>query len=211
MTLRYNLRPASGLHLSWMPVDWPLAASSKLRSLSPRSEVLLGAALVQRHVLPDAKRWEFESGLARLSLIDGASLRRLAFYMSLCAHASLMRARWSSVGSALRRQARRIDADAVEFVLERTPELVSLQMSEEQLRSNPRGIGRLMFDRGYRLLIGLATEIDEACAERVALKLPRRAVMLGAARLTAVQREDLGELVIACLVPERLAQWDWLF
>jgi type III secretion protein K len=208
---RFNLRPQASLHPSWLPADWPVHARARLARLAPEAQAVLRETLVRLGVLSAEPDYEFDSPLKRLLLLDSPSLRRLAFYASLCVHGPLMRPHRNALAAALRRQARRLDVAAVEFVLERAPQASELQMSAQALKDRPGTCGRVVVDRGYRLLAALMADEGEAAAARLARMLPRRAAALPAPALAARQKQQLRELVLACIVPERLAQWDWLF
>jgi type III secretion protein K len=211
LVLRFNLHPQASLHPSWLPADWPVSARARLARLAPEAQALLRDALVRAGVLAAGPDHAFDSPVKRLLLLDAPSLRRLAFYASLCVHAPLMRPRRDALAAALRRQARRLDDDAVDFVLERAPQATELQMSAHALRERPGACGRVLVDRGHRLLLALLADEGEAAAARLARMLPRRASGLPVPALAARQKQQLRELVLACIVPERLARWDWLF
>ena len=211
LVLHFNLHPEASLHPSWLPADWPAPSRARLRQLAPEAQAVLRDALVRLGVLAAEPDYAFDSPVKRLLLLDAPSLRRLAFYASLCVHGPMMRPRRDALAAALRRQARRLDADAVEFVLERAPQATELQMSAHALKESPGGCGRVLADRGYRLLMALLSDEGEAAARRLARMLPRRAAALPVPALAARQKQQLRELVLACIVPERLVQWDWLF
>lgn len=212
LVLRFNLHPEAGLHPSWLPPDWPAHARARLARLRPEAQAVLREVLARLGVVDaQAADYAFDSPLKRLLLLDAGSLRRLAFYTSLCAHAPLMRPRRNALAAALRRQARRLDEDAAAFVLERAPQLTEVQMSVHPLKERPAGCGRLLVDRGYRLLAAVLADEGEAAARRLARMLPRRAAALPVPALGVRQKQQLRELMLACIVPERLAQWDWLF
>ena len=211
LVLRFNLHPEASLHPSWLPADWPASCRARLRRLGPEARAVLRDALARSGVLPVAPDYEFDSRLKRLLLLDAPSLRRLAFYASLCAHSPLMRPRRGPLGVRLRRLARRFDDDAVEFVLERAPELTALQMSAHPLKERPSSCGRLLVDRGYRLLLAAMAPEGERATQRLARMLPRRVGALPVPALEPRQRDQLAELMLACIVPERLARWDWVF
>ncbi|MFL6677782.1 MAG: type III secretion system protein [Burkholderiaceae bacterium] len=211
LVLRFNLHPQASLHPSWLPADWPVSTRARLARLAPEAQALLRDALVRAGVLPAEPDHAFDSPVKRLLLLDAPALRRLAFYASLCVHAPLMRPRRDALAAALRRQARRLDDDAVDFVLERAPQATELQMSAHALREHTGACGRVLVDRGHRLLLALLADEGEAAAARLARMLPRRAASLPVPALAARQKQQLRELVLACIVPERLAQWDWLF
>jgi type III secretion protein K len=225
LVLGFNLHPQAALHPSWLPAAWPARHRAALRGCGPAAQAALAVALRRRGVLapdspldspldsaPDpAPDLAFDAPLKRLLLLDSASLRRLAFYVSLCAHAPLLRPRRNPVSAQLRRQARRIDADAVEFVLERAPEPTALRMSAEPLQQRPASAGRVLMERGYRLLMAALASQGEPALLRLQQRLPRRVAALAVPALSAQQLDQLGELMLACIVPERLSAWDWLF
>jgi type III secretion protein K len=211
LVLRLNLHPEASLHPSWLPPEWPVHLRARLARLAPEAQAVLRETLARLGVLVAPPDYAFDSPVKRLLLLDPGSLRRLAFYASLCAHAPLMRPRRNALAAALRRQARRLDEDAVEFVLERAPQATELQMSAHPLEDRPAGCGRVVADRGYRLLAALLADEGEGAAHRLARMLPRRAAALPVPALEARQKQQLRELVLACIVPERLARWDWLF
>ena len=211
LVLRSNLQPEESLHPSWLPASWPAHLRTRLRRLGPRARAALGDVLAQQGVLAPAPGYDFDSRVKRLLLLDSSSLRRLAFTASLCAHAPLLRPRRGGLALLLRRQARRLDPGALEFVLERAPELTALQMSAHPLKERPSGCGRLLVDRGYRLLLAVLAAEGEAAVQRGQRMLPRRAAALEAPALAPRQKDQLVELMLGCIVPERLAKWDWLF
>jgi type III secretion protein K len=209
--LQHNLHPEATLHPSWLPADWPARHRAAMRRLKPTAQAVLGEVLRQRGVAAAEPDYHFDSRLKRLLLLDAASLRRLAFYTSLCAHAPLLRPRRDAVSAQMRRQARRIDADAVEFVLDRAPRLSELQMSAQTLQERPSSCGRVLAERGYRLLLAVLAPEGQAVVQRLRYKLPRRVAALQIPQLSPRQVDQLNELMLSCIVPERLAPWDWLF
>ena len=211
LVLRFNLQAQASVHPSWLPADWPVSARARLGRLAPEAQAVLRDVLVRLGVLSATPDYAFDAPVKRLLLLDAPALRRLAFYASLCVHAPLMRPRRNALALSLRRQARRLDADAVEFVLERVPQATELQMSAHAFKERPGACGRVLVDRGYRLLAALVADEGEAAAERLARMLPRRVAALPVPALAVRQKQQLRELVLACIVPERLPQWDWLF
>lgn len=205
---RFNLHPEEGLHPSWLPQSWPLRHRRPQR-WSPEAQALLGA-LLRRQGLAGEPLFNFDARLARLALFDGPSLRRLALYTGLCAHLPLLKLR-NELGLHLRRQALRFDPDAVEFALDRVPVPTALKMDAQPLGERPAGIGRLVLARGYRLLQAAAASTGDSALARVRLKLPRRAARLPLPALRPRQLAQLDELMLSCIVPERLPRWDWLF
>lgn len=211
LVARANLQPEESLHPSWLPAPWPAHLRTRLGRLGPRARAALGDVLARQGVLAPAPGYDFDSRVKRLLLLDPFALRRLAFTTSLCAHAPLLRPRRGGLASLLRRQARRLDPGALEFVLDRAPELTALQMSVHPLKERPAGCGRLLVDRGYRLLLAVLSAEGEAVVQFGQRKLPRRVATLEVPALAPRQKDQLVELMLGCIVPERLAPWDWLF
>ena len=210
LALRNALHPEADLHPSWLPHDWPPRVRSRLRRASAGAQAVLGDVLRARGIVPASSDFAIGSPAARLALIDGASLRCLAGYLGLCAHAGLLRER-SRLGAQLRRQARRLADDAADFVLDRTPPLTALRMATAPLSDNPFGCGRIVLDRGYRLLHGVIAVAGDPTLQRALRKSPRRVSMHPVPQLTPSQSTQLEELLRLCLIPERLEAWDWLF
>jgi len=210
LAVRNALHPEADLHASWLPQDWPVRVRARLRGAHAGSRAVLVEALRRRGIVPASPDFALGAPVARLALIDGPSLRRLAAWLGLCAHAGLLRER-SRVGSQMRRQARRLADDAVDFVLERTPPLTALRMSTTALSDHPHGCGRVVLDRGYRLLHGVVAGAGEVALRRARCKSPRRVALQPPPQLDPAQSAQLEELLRLCLIPERLEQWDWLF
>ena len=214
LVMRFNLHPEADLHPSWLPANWPARHRSVAR-MGPAGRAVL-AELLRRgqargHAQPHAAAdYNFDSRLKRLALLDAASLRRLAAYLGFCAHLPLFKVR-GGAGLQIRRQARRIDRDAVDFVLDRVPQLTELRMDSTVLQQRPLATGRVVLDRGYRLLLGAAASEGALVQGRLKHKLPRRISALSVPALEPRQASQLNELMLSCIVPERLPQWDWLF
>ena len=214
LVMRFNLHPEADLHPSWLPANWPARHRSVAR-MGPAGRAVL-AELLRRgqargHAQPHAAAdYNFDSRLKRLALLDAASLRRLAAYLGFCAHLPLFKVR-GGAGLQIRRQARRIDRDAVDFVLDRVPQLTELRMDSAVVQQRPIATGRVVLDRGYRLLLGAAAAEGELVLQRLKHKLPRRISALSVPSFEPRQALQLNELMLSCIVPERLPQWDWLF
>jgi type III secretion protein K len=207
LVMHYNLVQQAGLHPSWLPASWP-ARYRRMAQYGPAGQAVLGE-LVRRQNM-HAGDYQFDSRLKRLALFDAGSLRRLAVYAGLGAHLPLLKQR-GPAAAQLRRQARRYDAEAVPFALERMPLLPELRMDARPLQERPLAAGRLLVSRGYRLLLAAVAPEGETVVRRVRLKFPRRLATLGVPPLQPRQAQQLSELMLLCIVPERLPQWDWLF
>jgi type III secretion protein K len=210
LVMRFNLHPEADLHPSWLPANWPARHRSPARLGEAGRAVL--ANQLRRGPLPvnGTGDYNFDARLKRVVLLDAAALRRLAAYLGFCVHLPLFRLR-GGAGAQIRRQARRFDADAVDFVLERVPQLTELHMDSALLQQRPIAAGRVVVERGHRLLLAAAATEGDAVLQRLRHKLPRRISSLGVPTLQARQAQQLNELMLSCIVPERLPQWDWLF
>lgn len=203
--LRLQLRPHEDMHASWLPRTWP-SRWRRWQALGPGGRTAL-ASWLRGHLPP--LDYHFESPRKRLLLMDGRSLRRLAVYCGLALHGRWMSER-DALGAELRRQARRIDEDAVDFVLHRMPQPSAFRIDPTALRERPVRAGRVVVDRGYRLLQAVLATEGESVLTRAQRKLPRRAAALRPLPLQPHQLLQLDELMLMCIVPERLPQWDWL-
>ena len=208
LVMRFNLHPELDLHPSWLPHDWP-ARHRQVMRLGAAGQGVLSDLLRRDGGAAAEPRYNFDSRMSRLALVDGASLRRLAAYTGLCAHKPLLRQR--GVGAQLRRQARRLDRDAADFVTDRAPLLAELRMDAAALQRRPMAAGRVLMDRGYRLLLAALAGEGDVVLQQIRRKLPRRVAALAVPDLTERQAAQLRELVLECLIPERLPRWDWLF
>jgi type III secretion protein K len=209
LVARFNLHPELELHPSWLPSDWP-ARHRQAQRWGSGGQAVLSELLRRSDVSGQEPLFNFDARLKRLALLDTSSLRRLAAYTGLSAHCPLLKQR-SELGSELRRQALRFDRDAVEFLLDRVPPLNALKMDLRPMQARPRAVGRVVVARGYRLLMGAVATEGETPLRRVQLKLPRRVSAFGVPPLRPRQVRQLDELMLSCIVPERLPAWDWLF
>jgi type III secretion protein K len=203
--LRVHLRPHEDMHPSWLPPTWP-SRWRRWQSLGPGGRSVLAAWL--RSGLPPLD-YRFEAPRKRLLLMDSRSLRRLGIYCGFALHARLMVLR-DPLGLQLRRQARRIDGDAVDFVQHRLPPPSAFRIDPAPLHEQPSRVGRVVVDRGYRLLQAALASEGAPVLKHAQLKLPRRAAALRPLSLQPHQLAQLDELMLMCIVPERLPQWDWL-
>jgi type III secretion protein K len=79
----------------------------------------------------------------------------------------------------IRRQARRFDADAVDFVLERVPQLTELHMDSALLQQRPIAAGRVVVERGHRLLLAAAATEGDAVLQRLKPQAAAAHLVLG--------------------------------
>lgn len=209
LAVRLNVHPEADLHPSWLPSSWPSRHRVPSR-LGPAGRDVLGRLLRCRDGLGLEPDYAFESRLKRLALLEGASLRKLAALLGFCAHAPLLKQR-GQVAAQLRRQARRYGSDLERFLRERVPQMTEVRMNPATLQNRPAGVGKAVVNRGYRLLMGTVGCEGDAVLERLRRKLPYRASLLRVPRLEPGQRSQVEEMLLLCIVPERLPQWDWLF
>ncbi|MFP3754422.1 type III secretion system protein SctK [Cupriavidus sp. SIMBA_020] len=230
-------QPLAQLHPSWLPADWPLAWRRPARFGDAAADVLaallgLAADAVARDTLVRALTGEGDvraDVLPRIVLMDRPALRLLALWVGLAVHkpgfaserrivpaplANIESIAGSLIGQlprAMRRVARRIDAQAVAFLLKRVPDLSELPMNLAPLRARPSGAGRVMAERGYRLLCGLMAGYGAPLRQALMRKFPRRLAALPPVALTRAQAAQLRELLLLNLIPERFPAWHWLF
>jgi type III secretion protein K len=209
LALREGLHPEEELHPSWLPPDWPLRHRAKA-GFGPAGRAVLGQVLRDRGLAGTDLDLQFDSQLKRLQLMDARSLRLLALYSGFAAHKPLFGLR-GGLGNQVRRQALRVADDAVDFVLDRVPQLTHVHVDTQRLQDQPPSAGHVMVQRGYRLLTGVLLPEGAAVLQRVRLKLPQRLSRLRVPPLQPRQLDQLRELMLLCIVPERLPQWDWLF
>jgi len=209
LAMRLNLHPEADLHPSWLPPSWP-SRHRRLRRFGPAGQEVLSQLLRRRDGLGLEPDYAFDSRLKRLLLLDSVSLRRAAALAGFSAHATLLKPR-GPVANQLRRQARRYGEDMEAFLAERVPRLSEIRMNPAVLQQRPISLGRVVVNRGYRLLMGTLAGEGEAVLERARRKLPYRASLLRVPALQPAQRAQVEELLLLCIVPERLPQWDWLF
>lgn len=210
LVVRFNLHPGIDLHPSWLPADWPLHHRVPARLGEAGRAVLANQLRRAQGPAGGDADYNFDARFKRVALLDAAALRRLAAYLGFCVHLPLFRLR-GGAGAQIRRQARRFDADAVDFVLDRVPMLTELRMDNAMLQQRPLSAGRVAIERGHRLLLASAAAEGEVVRRRLGHKLPRRISTLGAPPLQPRQLQQLHELMLSCILPERLPQWDWLF
>lgn len=232
-------RPLAHLHPSWLPADWPLAWRRPAAFGAAAQDVLaapLGmvADAVARETLARVLTGEGDARpdvLPRIVLMDRPALRLLALWLGLAVHkpgfaserrmpaplaniAHIDALAGTLIGPlprAMRRVARRIDAQAVAFLLKRVPDLTELPMNLAPLRARPASAGRVMAERGYRLLCGLMAGYGAPLRHALMRKFPRRLAALPPVALTRPQAAQLRELLLLNLIPERFPAWHWLF
>lgn len=208
LAMQDGLHPERDLHASWLPPDWPVRRREAWGGA--QAGRLMAQHLRRRGLAEDPPSLVAETPLQRLALVDGPSLRRLAWYCGFCAHRPLLLQR-GALAAQVRRQLARLDEEAVDFVTERVPPLTELRFDVTALLQRPNAAGVVITQRGHRLLLGTLAPEGPLALQRVQRKLPRRAASLRIPQLAPRQRDQLRELMLACIVPERLPQWDWLF
>ncbi|WP_354683479.1 type III secretion system protein SctK [Cupriavidus necator] len=233
-------RPLEHLHPSWLPADWPVAWRRPGRFGAAAANVLaqpLGLAGdgATRDAVTGSLLAPNHDPLVRLVLMARSDLRLLALWLGLAVHktgfaserrmlpsqltdsiaplpGALAAPLIGSTPRAMRRAARRLDRQAVAFILKRVPELPALPMNLAPMRARPACAGRLMAERGYRLLCGLLSAPRHApLLHALRHKFPRRLAALSPAPLTPAQSGQLRELLLLNLIPERFPAWHWLF
>jgi type III secretion protein K len=208
LAVEFNLRPDRYIGADWMPDDWP-ARYRDLARFGERGRAVLAAALLARWCPGALPGFGFGSRVARIALLDRDALATLGAYCGLMLHRS-----WLRDASNWRAQSVLVDAfghSAMPFVLERAPPFDVIGETLEPYRRAPLEAVDAIRRRGCRLLFDLVAAEHAALASRLALKFPRSLAGEPPYGLSVLHRQHLAELIFLCLIPERLAQWDWLF
>lgn len=226
-------RPLRHWHPSWLPADWPPG----LRRADRFGDAAAGVLAAPLNLAGDAAAQDRllalltgADPLPRVVLIERNALRLLAMWLGLAVHKAgfaierrMVPAQLAeSIGPlasrlagatprAMRRAARRIDPQAVAFVLKRVPDLADVPMNLAPMRARPACAARLMAERGHRLLGGLLDAYGAPLGRVWTHKSPRRLALLPPAALSRNQAAQLRELVLLNLIPERFPAWHWLF
>lgn len=208
LVCQFNLRPDSYIDASWMPQAWPEPWRDPAR-FGPRGRAALARALSARLGLEGKTCFDFSRDADRLALLPPDALARLAAYCGLVLH------RASLEEFAGRRMQRALGeafgADAMTFLTRRIPPFDAISESIESVRHYPELVVTRVHDRGARLLLDFLAPGGTALGERAQLKFARRVTELPPYLLNAAHRQQVGELIFLCLIPERLGEWDWLF
>jgi type III secretion protein K len=207
--MELQLHPERHLHPSWLPPAWPARHRQPARWNAGGRAVLADCLRRWEPAPAAAERYDFQAPLRRLVLMDGASLRRLGAFCGFAAHRALFRQR--GIAPLLKRQARRYGDDVPRFVQQRLPPLTQFAMNTAVIEARPHAAGAVVVERGCRLLLAALAGEGEPIVRSAQRKLPRRVSQRALPVLQAAQRAELSELMLLCLVPERLPEWDWLF
>lgn len=226
-------RPLAHLHPSWPPADWPVHVRRAQRFGDAAAGVLAGPLSLAGDAAGQERVSTLLTGpdrLPRIVLMERSALRLLAIWLGLAVHKPgfaidrrmvpsqlaetiepLANRLAGATPRAMRRAARRIDAQAVAFLLKRVPDLAEVPMNLAPMRARPACAASLMAARGYRLLGGLLGAYGTPLLRVWMQKSPRRLAALPLASLSRPQAAQLRELVLLNLIPERFPTWHWLF
>ncbi len=205
LVCEFNLRPDTYMAPGWLPDHWPDRYRQQL-ALGPRAGRMFAHHALASNGLDKLYDFDFSAQDKRIALIAPDALRRIAEYCGLCAHKMLLaESRLRHVRDAARTQ---FGKDAVQFVMERTPEMAARYKA---LPPDPELAATKIRARGYRLLLGLLSTTGAAVYGRARLKLPREVVQRGPQMLDATKCQHLAELIVLSIIPERISEWDWLF
>lgn len=208
LAVEFNLRPDRYIDPSWLPHDWP-ARYRDFAAFGERGRAVLARHLLAQNGLAERYVFGFGSLVARLALIERSALTTLAAYCGLMLHRA-----WLQEAPNWRTHSVLVDAfgyNAMPFVLDRAPPFDAIGESLEPFRQTPRAAVDAIRQRGARLLLDFVAPEGDAIIERMRLKFARGVSEQPAYGLSPVHRQHLAELIFLCLIPERLAQWDWLF
>jgi type III secretion protein K len=208
LVCEFNLRPDSYVDRSWLPGDWPEIYCDQGR-FGARARALLARQILATAGLAQQFDFDFAAPEKRVALIAPEALRRLAEYCGLCIHKELLRER--GAGRILDAVVGAFGRDAVQFVMERTPYLRAVRAKGALLKEHPEIAENKIRERGYRLLLSFLSGSGAAVFGRFRLKLPKKVAELTLPALEVEQAQQVTELMLLCIIPERLGEWDWLF
>lgn len=208
LAVEFNLRPDCYIGVDWLPDEWP-ARYRDLTVFGARGRAVLATALLARLGPGAPSVFAFGSRTARLALLDRAALATLGAYCGLMLHRAWLRdaANWRTHPAL-------VDAfghSAMPFVLNRAPPFDAIRETLEPYRRAPHEAVEVIRRRGCRLLFDFIVAEHAQVASRLALKFPRTLSSQPTYGLNTQHRQHLAELIFLCLIPERFAQWDWLF
>jgi len=208
LAVEFNLRPDRYISADWLPDDWP-ARHRDIEAFGERGRAVLASALLARLGPGAAPVFAFGSRVARIALLDRDALATLGAYCGLMLHRA-----WLREAANWRAQSALVDAfghSAMPFVLERAPPFEAISETLDAYRRTPHDAIDAIRRRGCRLVYDFVAAEHEQLAPRLALKFPRTLAAQAPYGLSVKHRQHLAELIFLCLIPERLAQWDWLF
>jgi type III secretion protein K len=208
LAVEFNLRPDRYLHPDWVPDGWP-ARYRDLAAYGLRGQVVLARHLLARLGLADRHAFVFGNRISRVALIDAAGLATLGAYCGLILHRA-----WLRDAPNWRANSTLIDAfghNAMPFIIDRAPPFDAIGETLEPFRRAPHDAVDAIRLRGCRLLFDFVAPEGAEIAERLRLKFARSVSDQPPYGLNVSHRQHLAELIFLCLIPERLAQWDWLF
>jgi type III secretion protein K len=204
---RFNFMPAEHADRGWLPPEWNADHQASLDT-SPRVQDTLSQWLLARHGLQRSFCFDFAAPERRVALLPRAAFQKLASHLALVLCRGVLR-------NAIDRQSvdrliQTLGIEAYEFALLKAPDIrvarpaVKLETHAAQLSQH------LLFEGGRHLLAVFEPSVP-ALRGRAALKLPRE---VSAAPLLVFDNEERAvarEVITACIIPEVLPQWDWLF
>jgi len=200
----FNARPQ--VHRSWFFETLPAIGPS------PGPEVWRCHAAVTPALLFEAGPcfdYDFRGRTKRLALLPADVLRRLTSMLGLWVHAkALLQPRLQPLREML---AKRVGAEDAAFVFSRLmqvrPPRVGVELDEARATRALVSVWRA----GYAVLGGLLAGAGPAVLGRLRLKLPRRVAAAPAPPLLGSSAQRVKEVLLMCVLPERMPQWDWLF
>lgn len=186
----FNCHIATMAHPSWL--RYPQQATDPAWS----------AHLLARGGVDRLQDWRLADAASRLWLLDAASLQSLL--QAVCG--LLLRPQLVRAVSKSRRDTLHAQCSAVAWEAANDASAPRLGAAPAASGDSPEA------QRGAaRALLGLLEPSRRAVAQRARVRLPREWRHDDAVMLPEAQRNDLGDWIARCWIPQRSAAWAWLF
>jgi type III secretion protein K len=204
---RFNFLPAPDADASWLPHDWGAEHQASLDT-SAHVQDLLSHWLLARHGLQQSFCFDFSAPERRVALLPRAAFQKLASHLALVLCRSVLRTAIDK--QSVDRLIQTLGIEAYEFALLRAPDM-RVTKPAMKLAADPSQLAQHLLFEGGRHLLAVFEPSAFAVRGRVALKLPREVSASALLVFDKQERAMAQEVITACIIPEVLPQWDWLF
>jgi type III secretion protein K len=204
LVCEFNLRPDGYVDRSWLPGDWP-EPYREPGQFGDRARAVLAKQILATAGLAQQFDFDFAAPEKRVAIAPDAFAQPniAAVHARGCAAGARSRA-------DLRRRGRHSGETPYPFVMKLRP--IFAPYAPRVLAQGISGVCREQVrERGYRVLLSFLSGSSTAVFGRFRLKLPKRVAELPLPALEVEQTQQVTELMLLCIIPERLGEWDWLF
>jgi type III secretion protein K len=206
---RFNLAPSRDADASWMPLGWTPSHQERLDA-DHRIQDVMSIWLLARHGLRGRFCFDFSVQERRFALLPRSELHTLARHMALVACKNVLRSAIDKL--SVDRLIRSLGVEAYEFALLKAPDLRGAAAAPPvRLETHRAELQHHLLVEGGRHLMALFEPDCVAIRGRVGLKLPRDVSRAETLTLSPREQAVARDVVTACIIPEVLPQWDWLF